>query len=376
MQRKTLRAWGAVHKWSSLLCTAFMLLLCLTGLPLIFYHELSHSLGNGIEVPVLPAEARRASLDEIVASARDRHPGLAIQFLSQEADEPDFWYVTLGATPTATTDRKSLAVDARSAAILAEPRFTEGFLWFMYRLHTDLYVGLPGKLFLGAMGMLLLVAIVSGIALYAPFMRHLPFGTCRQHRAASIRWLDRHNLIGIVTALWLLVIAATGVINTWADPLIKLYQYRELSGLQAQGKSPTTPGRNPPSLTSALRAASPDDQSLAFIAFPGTPYTTAGNYAFFFRGNTPLTAKLVSLVLVDAASGEISARRELPWYLKTLLLSQPLHFGDYGGLPLKIVWALLDILTIIVLGSGLYLWWKKRGKRRDELLHEATEAQA
>jgi len=46
----------------------------------------------------------------------------------------------------------------------------------------------------------------------------------------------------------------------------------------------------------------------------------------------------------------------------TLLLSEPLHFGDYGGLPMKILWAALDIITIIVLGSGLYLWLA-RGRR-------------
>ena len=45
--------------------------------------------------------------------------------------------------------------------------------------------------------------------------------------------------------------------------------------------------------------------------------------------------------------------------MKTLGLSQPLHFGDYGGMPLKILWALLDLATIIVLGSGLYHWLGK-----------------
>ncbi len=41
-------------------------------------------------------------------------------------------------------------------------------------------------------------------------------------------------------------------------------------------------------------------------------------------------------------------------------VSRPLHFGDYGGLPLKIIWALLDLITIIVLVSGIYLWAAKR----------------
>jgi uncharacterized iron-regulated membrane protein len=50
----------------------------------------------------------------------------------------------------------------------------------------------------------------------------------------------------------------------------------------------------------------------------------------------------------------------MPWYLTALLLSQPLHFGDYGEMPLKILWALFDLLAIVVLISGLYLWWKKR----------------
>ena len=44
----------------------------------------------------------------------------------------------------------------------------------------------------------------------------------------------------------------------------------------------------------------------------------------------------------------------------TLLISQPLHFGDYGGMPLKIIWAVLDVLTIVVLASGLYLWLARR----------------
>jgi len=45
--------------------------------------------------------------------------------------------------------------------------------------------------------------------------------------------------------------------------------------------------------------------------------------------------------------------------MSVLLLSQPLHFGDYGGLPLKLLWALLDLATITVLVSGLVLWVRR-----------------
>jgi len=69
-----------------------------------------------------------------------------------------------------------------------------------------------------------------------------------------------------------------------------------------------------------------------------------------------LTSRLYKPVLVDAATGVVTDSRALPWYLTALQISQPLHFGDYGGLPMQILWALLDIATIIVLGSGIYLW--------------------
>lgn len=58
--------------------------------------------------------------------------------------------------------------------------------------------------------------------------------------------------------------------------------------------------------------------------------------------------------------------------MTALLVSQPLHFGDYGGMPLKVLWAALDVITIVVLGSGLYLWWQRRKKPIEELLSAAV----
>jgi uncharacterized iron-regulated membrane protein len=65
---------------------------------------------------------------------------------------------------------------------------------------------------------------------------------------------------------------------------------------------------------------------------------------------------LIKPFLINAADGTLSDSRDLPWYAKALFVSKPLHFGDYGGMPLKVIWALLDLITLIVLGSGLYLW--------------------
>ena len=97
-----------------------------------------------------------------------------------------------------------------------------------------------------------------------------------------------------------------------------------------------------------------------FIAFPGTRFSSEHHYTVFMKGSTHLTAHLWTPVLIDARSLEVTAIGQRPWYMDALSMSQPLHFGDYGGMPMKLLWAVLDVLTIIVLGSGLYLWWVRR----------------
>ena len=376
LDARAIRTWTWLHKWSSLVCTVFMLLLCLTGLPLIFHHEIGHLLGTEVEAPPMPAGTPYASLDRVLEVARARHPERVVQFASQPEDSTDLWFVTLTPTPAPTEDFKSVAVDARTAEVLAEPKFDEGFMHVMFKLHVDLFAGLPGTLFLGFMGLLLLVAIVSGVVLYAPFMRKLRFGEVRRERSARVKWLDLHNLLGIVTLVWAFVVGATGVINTWADPLVKYWQYDQLSALLApyQGQPPVPEGERGSvqrSLDGAL--AHVPGRKLSFIAFPGTAFSSPHHTTFFLRGGEPLTSKLLQPVLVDAKTTEVTAAPALPWYLTALLVSQPLHFGDYAGLPMKILWALLNIATIIVLGSGLYLWLQRKQPR--PLADEAGVAQ-
>jgi uncharacterized iron-regulated membrane protein len=114
----------------------------------------------------------------------------------------------------------------------------------------------------------------------------------------------------------------------------------------------------------------------SFVAFPGSLFSSRHHYMVAMRGTAPLTARLIKPVLVDAETAELTDTRDLPWYVTALLVSQPLHFGDYGGMPLKIIWALLDVITIVVLGSGLYLWIARRRTSIDMRLAEIEREEA
>jgi uncharacterized iron-regulated membrane protein len=234
---------------------------------------------------------------------------------------------------------------------------------FLLQLHTDMFLGQPGMWLLGTMGLLLIVSLASGAVIYAPFMRRLAFGTARIDRGARVRALDQHNLIGMATLAWVLVVGATGAINAFADPLIDGWREGEVAAMTAayQGQAPLPPERYG-SLDTAMaqaREALPG-RSAQFIGFPGGAWSSGHHYAIFFQGDRPLTQHLLTPALVDAASGELTDAREMPALNQALMMSKPLHFGDYGGLPLKVLWALLTVATIWVLWTGIVLWLRRR----------------
>ncbi|GAK34545.1 putative iron-regulated membrane protein [alpha proteobacterium Q-1] len=356
-------AW--VHKWTSLICTIFLLMLCLTGLPLIFHDEIDDALNPSHWVPAHP-DGAMLELDRILEIALQHRPDDVPIFMSFDTDRPVV-NVTTGARPdVAATAMHFASFDRTSGDLVPPPDNGAAIMDFLLQIHTDLFLGLPGMLFLGAMGLIFLAAILSGILLYAPFMRKLDFGTVRASRSPRLKWLDYHNLLGVMTAAWVLVVGGTGVINTLAIPIIDFWKHTELADLiEPHGAPPSPVALHSLDDAMAKAKAAVSDMVLQFVAFPGASFSTDHHYAIYFHGKTPLTRQMTIPALIDARDGRFAGLRPMPWYVKTLALSQPLHFGDYGGLPLKIIWAVLDLITIIVLGSGLYLWLGKGGQRMD-----------
>ncbi|KQM68158.1 peptidase [Sphingomonas sp. Leaf17] len=367
MTSSSIRTWYLVHKWTSLICTIFLLMLCVTGLPLIFSDEIDR-LGGGqgrFGMPGVGSSGNAPgllSLDTMMTRALAARPGEVPLFMAFDNDQPSMT-ITTGPTPDAPAAQMTTMTFDRSTGGFLSQEDGGGVMHVLLDLHTDLFLGLPGMLFLGAMGALFVAALVSGVVLYAPFMRKLAFGTLRTSRSARLKWLDYHNLLGVVALAWMTVVGVTGVINTLEKPINALWQRGELTAMtRAYAGKAALPPAGYGSLDTAMAAARKalPGNNPQFIGFPGGSFSSRHHYAVFFQGDTPLTQHLLTPALIDAETGTFTTARSMPWYNKALSLSRPLHFGDYGGLPLKILWAVLDIFTIVVLATGLYLWLGKR----------------
>lgn len=362
MKLKTAKKWFNWHKWTSLICTIFMLHLCITGLPLIFHEELEDILTPHKEAEI-PKGTPKKSIDLLIKNAEMANPGKIVRyaFWDQEAHPNQVLLDVVKHPEDDFKKSKYILLNEYTGEVLGEPKL-EGFVYVVTRLHTDIFAGIPGKLFLGLMGILFIISIVSGIVLYGPIMKNFDFGMIRKNRSKRIKWLDTHNLLGIAVMAWMTVVGFTGVINTFSDVILGLWQQGQLAEMTAPYKNKKPIEGKLSSLENAIELAQKKtpEMHVALVAFPGTAFTSKHHYAIFLKGNTEVTSRLLKPVLIDAESGLFTDSREMPWYANMLFLSQPLHFGDYGGMPLKIIWTIFDIFTILVLVTGVYLWISRR----------------
>ena len=87
----------------------------------------------------------------------------------------------------------------------------------------------------------------------------------RAGRSTRLKWLDLHNLLGIVTLVWAFVVGFTGVINELSTPLFRLWQSTELASILEPYKGQGVPAELSSAQAAAdtARKALPGNQVLA-----------------------------------------------------------------------------------------------------------------
>jgi uncharacterized iron-regulated membrane protein len=354
------RAWDIVHTWTSLACTLFLLVLCVTGLPLIFANEIDEALAPP---PAALVVGTPLTIEQVIARAKTLYPNDVVQFVFWDEDRAGVG-LGLAARPGAGLDAiKRVMFDPVTAAPIPERAPQSDVTAFLLDLHSSLTLGVGGELLLTIVALTFLASLISGIAIYAPFLRGRAFGAVRA-APARVRWIDLHNFLGVAAAAWLVIVGATGFMNALEGPLFAAWDGALMERLLTpyQGKPyPDHLVSADAALAAALHAK--PGMIATSIGFPYSAFGSPRHYLIWLKGDAPLTSHFFTPVLIDAASGRLASAEPLPWYLRVLEISRPLHFGDYGGAALQVIWAGLDLLAIAILLSGLYLWFAHRSWR-------------
>lgn len=258
---------------------------------------------------------------------------------------------------------------------------------FLYRLHflaqlnqVPIRIGTPfGYLVAGIVSFLFLFALITGLLLHWDKIVS-NFFTFRPWNKWKTVWTDMHTALGVIGFPFQLMYAVTGVvliINTvlilpfskflydgdsqklytelgYNDGTTYEYRYQPLPDRIALNPYlKQVADRWPDSHVSRIYVKNYGDESM-HIAIEATP-----NFSSNFAG----VGKIVFHPATQSIVYEKSPVGSASYVDHVKALVYRLHFGDFGGYPVKVTFFVLGIMGCLVIISGILIWLVARDKK-------------
>lgn len=343
------RRWFEIHSWLGVITGLMLFLICWSGTTAVLSYEIDWLLDPRLRVEPQP---QRASWGELAEAVRKAHPeatGISLHAgeYARSAVHADI--------ELPKGDARRVYLDPHSAEVMGTSSLfnVQRFFRNLHMCLFDVSNDYGGYWFVGAFGILLLVSTVTPLLFYRRWWRG--FFTLKTGRGARVFWSDAHKLAGAWTLLFSLLMAITGIwyLLEWADPIA----YPETPQFEKPDQRvQSAAAANLDAILERASAAWPELQ----IRSVGLPEGSYWGDVIYVDGQA--TAWLVrdrsNRLLVDPATAEIRYRQSaesIGWASRWIDTADPLHFGDFGGLAIKLVWFVFGLLLSGLCLTGTYL---------------------
>lgn len=358
--KETVKQGLASHAAVGLLAGALLYIVCLTGTLCVFYQEWQRVEQRGVP--------------EMTAIAPDAVQRGVAAVLASEAGKPKtthlYVHFPVEALPRTiiTTDSQAVHIDA-SGQIAAKEE--NGWSEFLLALHYTLNIpSLVGVTLVGLLGVAILALSISGVIAHPRIFRDA--FRLRMRDKGGVGLADWHNRLSVWTLPFSIAIALTGAMiclaSLGAYGLATKYYGGNVEAAYApifggEGKPDPKPA-DLPNITAAMRDFSARvtgvtptyiilhdpltrGQHIQIIAEHPRRLIYGENYNYDAGGRYVGKAGLS-----DGALGQQAAAS-----------TYNLHFGNFGGLTVKIAYAVMGLALTVITATGTYIWLGKRRRR-------------
>lgn len=357
------------HKYLALSVGVLWLLQAISGAILVFHREISDAALGARRVPT---DFRR--LDEELHRIAGQRGVAGIGPLTVSGGLPGFFDLY-------ETDYRGrinvLRLDGQGN-VLADMPWNYGFdrmsgLQLAYMLHTSLFAGAGGRLFLGLSGLLLLTTLLFGLRLAWPspgqWRRNL---LPPRQRRPLLKWLTWHRAIGLWLVVPALFFIATGTIEAWIEPLAAVLAVEP----QPPEAPPATSSQFPVAPSQAIAVALSQHASSRFSSLEMPTMRHPWYRVRILEPGEPRRAFGTTVVYVGAMNGRVLADHDAlgaPFATRMLADSYPLHTGEFFGMGGRLLSLLVGLWIVIMTVIGGNSWWIRRRRRAPEPRRGASQ---
>jgi len=365
MKSKTLRSIAfSLHRYIGLAVGLILIIVGVTGSLLVFQKEFDQYLLQRQFGQITP-QPQRVAIEPVVntvkAAYSDR-PQLKLASINTLPHNPTY-RVRLRTEDDKTTD---VYVNPYTGEILGDRNWDNTFIGIIFKLHYALLADDIGITIVGIAALLLLILSITGIFLW-PGWRKLISGFKIKWQAHPKRVnYDIHKVAGIITAVFLALIAFTGFCWNFYDYAVPTIYALTFTPYSPDPVSQIVAGKPPLGLTEILKTADvalPNAET-TFINLPRKPEDA---FIIYKKHPQELNEYGDSSVYLDQYSGKILKLidgQNLPLAERVLSSFTPLHYGTFWGLPSRILYVLVGLAPLILFVTGFVMWrYRYRGKK-------------
>jgi uncharacterized iron-regulated membrane protein len=344
-----------LHLWIGLAAALLLFVTGGSGALLVFETEIDHALNPRLS-RVVPA-GRTLSLTDLKNTLEEQYAGYRVlEFDISPTD--DLAYAAY--LQPSSGDGMAVAVDQHTGKALGIwPR--DRFVGKLHQFHTRLLAGETGSAVVTGGSFVLLFLAMTGLILW---WRTKIFRVNFQSSGPKFQY-DLHSTVGLISSLFLLIFALTGILVHWEDPVRRWANTVSHLPARQQMVKPSKPAvgavpLDPTRLVSRAKAVAPGARATE-IYFAENPERPAMVFMRFPEDHTPVGR---TRVFLDAYSGEVlsftSSRALPPAVSYATRLNREIHTGDIGGWPTRIVAAVFSAALPLLAITGPLLWWQRR----------------
>jgi len=374
MKKETLSALTNAHAWVGLVISTALFIIFLAGSFSLFRENIAqweldpHLPLNTVDVT--------ASADDVIKSVVTEYKLEETHFfrLRFPTDSKPYYQVSFEDHDESGKEvYRGLVVSAQTGEIVAND-YNFILADFLYRLHVDLKIPTAGKYIVGIVTLFFFVALISGVLIHwRKIVKN--FYMYRTEKTKD-KYLDGHNLMGVMGLPFHIMYAITGLIFN----LVIVYQIAYALVLYGgdQGALLKDAGYNQPHInevgkhiemtgfdTLYLRAKNTlGEEDLSYLAVEHfgdesamVSFSASDSSAFGVRKEVIYRVSTGEQLYLTLDNHDNAVRSGLRFL-------QTLHFGDFAGYGLKIVFFILGIGTCYIILTGNLMWIAKREKNK------------
>ncbi|MEH2079176.1 MAG: PepSY-associated TM helix domain-containing protein [Nostoc sp.] len=365
MNYKQIRDWTFyIHRYLGLIVALLSIIIGLTGSLLVFEREIDQFLVSQQFGQVIP-QGQRLPVESVVETVKTAYASQPELKLSSIITLPDAHLPYVVRLEAPDDKRTQVFVNPYTGAIMGSREWERTLIGFTFKLHYELLAGKIGEIIIGIAALFLFILSITGIILW-PGWRKLILGFKIKWNAHPKRTnFDIHKVAGIIAAVFLTMIAFTGVCwNFWdfSQPAIYAATFTPI---------PPTPvsqpikGKSPLGLDEILKKA---DAALpgAITIYMSLPQTPEGVFRVGKKQLQETDEYGRSQVYLDQYTGKVVQLKNglEPSRADVVFNSfSPMHYGTFGGLPTRILYIFVGLSPLILSITGFVMWWYRyKGK--------------